>query len=425
MLALTACGDALRVVGSNPASAVANVDELFAGLTTRFTSVEVAPKYAAARRQFGQYALIPGRLFDDTTLWSSRPSPTLRMLAVSGDAIDGKFVLQPRVSLGPPRVAGETRHTIQLSRVAGSVFRWDTSVEYALGSISAAQMAALLEAVLSTARARPERDARAEYRAAFPRAAAAWGRGFSLDTLIVTPSALGSANVTASFGFHPERLRIVYPAFSDYLDRYVGPARYRLELEDRSAAAMFEIVGHDRMVTFHYRVQNGHVVSMFGPPRPLPDTLVLKAEVTEKVKMFTMGFHNLLLDFTITGGDHERAWNIAGHREPDWNLPLVSARLLRAPLRRPFDSPGTLFQLIVHDTAGGQTVLARHTRLDVEESPIMKFVGGLASHALRDLDDRVMNEEFRFFREGFAALQADVDAFAPSWKDETINATRP
>ena len=404
---------------------MANADELFAGLTTRFTSVEVSPKYAAARARFGQSALIPGRLFDDSTIWSSRPSPTVRMLTVSGDAVDGKFILQARVAPGPPRLAGETRHTIQLTRLTPSVYRWDTSVEYALGSVSAAQFGALIESVLSTARVRPERDARADYRAALPRAAAAWGRGFSLDTLIVTPSANGAANVTASFGFHPERLRTVFPAFSDYLDRYVGPAKYRLELEDKAGAAMFEIVGHDRALTFHYRVLNGHLVSMFGPVRPFPDSLVLRADVTEKVKMFTMGFHNLILDFTITGGDHERAWSLAGHREPDWNLPLVTARLLRTPLRRPFEPPGTLFQLVVHDTVGGQTVLARRTRLDVEESAIMKFVGSLAGHALRDLDDRVASEEFRFFRDGFAALQADIDALAPAWKDETINATRP
>lgn len=428
VLCLTACGDSIRVLGPNPGSALAHADALFGGLAARFTGVEIAPRYAAARTRLGQSALVPSRLFDDTSIWSARPSPTVRVLEISGDAAEGRFTLQPRLSLSPMRASGETRHVITLTKVSGPIYRWDTTVEYAMGSVSAPEFAALVEAVLASARTRPERDARADYRAAFPRAAAAWGRGFSLDSLIVTPSAAGSASVTASFAFHPERLRAVMPAFSDYLDKYLSSAQYRLELEDRNAAGMFEIVGRNRMITFRYRVQDGHVVSLFGPPRPLPDTLVLKADVTEKVKMFTVGFHNLILDFLILRGDHERGWSLAGHREPDWNLPLVTARLLRTPLRHPFEPPGTLFQMIVRDSADAQTILTRRTRLEVEESPIMKFVGSLASHALRDLDERVQNEEFRFFREGFLALQADVDAMAPSWKgdkDENTNATRP
>src|SRR5947199_3946 len=85
-------------------------------------------------------------------------------LAACGDALDGKFVLQPRVNLTAPRAAGDTRHVISLTRLAGSVYRWDTSVEYAMGSISAGEVAALFEAVLTSARARPEQEARADYR---------------------------------------------------------------------------------------------------------------------------------------------------------------------------------------------------------------------------------------------------------------------
>lgn len=396
---------------------MAHADDLFGGLATRFTGVEISPRYATARTRIGQSALVPSRLFDDTSIWSARPSPTVRVLEVSGDAVEGRFTLQPRSALTPVRAAGETRHAITLTKINGGVYRWDTTVEYALGSVSAAEIAQLLEAVLASARLQPEREARAAYHAAFPRAEAAWGRGFSLDSLIVTPSAAGSASVTASFVFHPEQLRTTMPAFSDYLDKYLASAQYRLELEDRNAAGMFEIMGRNRMITFRYRVQNGQIVSLFGPPRPLPDTLVLKADVTEKVKMFTVGFHNLMLDFTIVRGEHERGWSVAGHREPQWNLPLVTAKLLRTPLRHPFEPPGTLFQLVVRDTADAPTVLTRRTRLEVQESPIMKFVGSLASHALRDLDERVQNEEFRFFREGFLALQADVDALGPSWRN--------
>ena len=70
----------------------------------------------------------------------------------------------------------------------------------------------------------------------------------------------------------------------------------------------------------------------------------------------------------------------------------------------------------MRDTAGGQTVLSRRVRLEVQESAIMRFLGGLASHAIGDLDDRVEQEEDRFLRDGFVALQADLRALAPRWR---------
>ena len=38
----------------------------------------------------------------------------------------------------------------------------------------------------------------------------------------------------------------------------------------------------------------------------------------------------------------------------------------------------------------------------------MRFLGSLVSHAIGDLDAQVEVEEDRFFRDGFAALQADL-----------------
>jgi hypothetical protein len=70
--------------------------------------------------------------------------------------------------------------------------------------------------------------------------------------------------------------------------------------------------------------------------------------------------------------------------------------------------------------------LARHARLDGQESAIMRFIGSLASHALGDLDTKVEIEEDRFIRETFTALQADLRALgAGRWRLETENATKP
>jgi hypothetical protein len=52
----------------------------------------------------------------------------------------------------------------------------------------------------------------------------------------------------------------------------------------------------------------------------------------------------------------------------------------------------------------------------VQESAIMRFIGGLASHAMGDLDAKVEADEDRFIRDLFTALQADLKAQAPRWR---------
>ena len=140
------------------------------------------------------------------------------------------------------------------------------------------------------------------------------------------------------------------------------------------------------------------------------------SDVSLKVKVFTVGFHGMVSDFVISNTGHDRAWTIVAQREPKWDLPFLTERLIRSPLRRPFEGAGAMMRFAVRDTAGGQTVLSRRVRLDVQESAIMRFLGGLASHALGDLDTRVEQEEDRFLHDGFVALQADLRALATRWR---------
>ena len=118
---------------------------------------------------------------------------------------------------------------------------------------------------------------------------------------------------------------------------------------------------------------------------------------------------------------------VAQH-EPKWDLPFVTERLIRSPLHRPFEDVGAMFRIGVRDSTGAHSVLARHARLDVQESAIMRFIGSLASHAMGDLDTKVEIEEDRFIRDMFTALQADLRALSAAggpWRPETENATKP
>jgi hypothetical protein len=169
-------------------------------------------------------------------------------------------------------------------------------------------------------------------------------------------------------------------------------------------------------VTLRYRLQQGKLTTLSGPPKPWPDTVQLTSDVSLKVKIFTVGFHSLLTDFIIDNTGRDRGWTIIAQHEPKWDLPFVTERLIRSPLRRPFEDGGAYFHVGVSDSVGAQSAFLRHARLDVQESAIMRFIGSLASHALGDLDAKVEVEEDRFIRDMFTALQSDLRVLSAHWR---------
>lgn len=424
--ASTACSDTLRGVGSTPAAAQASAEQLFGSVAFRFSDVELAPRYEVARVRLAESALVPSRIFDDTAVWGDQLPPGVRVLYVSGEmGENGRYRLEPRPVLTPAARLGDTRHTVALERLASNVYRWDTNVDFAVGGISADGMAAFITGLLAAPEGRGERELRDDYRAAFPRATEAFGRGFSIDSLHVVPGALGTTSVAVTIGFHPDDMRATFPRLASYLDKYLGPAKYHLTLADRSGAALMDVVGRDRSATLRYRLQNGKLATLLGPPRAWPDSLLLTADLSLKVKLFTFGFRHLVTDFVVSSTPRERAWTIVAQHEPDWELPLITERLIRTPLHRPFEGAGAMFRVAVRDSAGVQTLVTRRARLEVQESAIMRFVGSLASHMAGELDARVEVEEDRFIRDGFAALDADTRAMGPRCCRKSENATQP
>jgi hypothetical protein len=290
------------------------------------------------------------------------------------------------------------------------VYRWDTRVDLAIGEVSAADVSALVSALLAAPEGHSDRELRDDYRTAFPRATAAFGRGLAIDSLHVAPIPGGITSVTMTIGFHPDVMRATYPALSAYVDKYLGPAKFHFAVTDRAGSELFDVVGRDRQATLRYRLQFGRLTTLSGAPHAWPDTVQLTSDVSLKVKLFTVGFHSLLTDLAITNSGHDRGLAVTAQHEPKWDLPFVAERLIRSPLRRPFEDGGALFRVSVHDSAGEQSMFERHTRLDVQESTIMRFLGGLGSHAIGDLDASVVADEGRFLRDGFTALAADMHA---------------
>ena len=260
-----------------------------------------------------------------------------------------------------------------------------------------------------------EPELRAELAAISPRSSAVLGTVFTLDSLHPIRLADGTTLTTLGASVHSDRLRLRFPALADYVHRYLDPARYRLALTDRGGTPYLDAAQRDRVITIRVRTQNGRLVPLSGPARPLPDSLQLHVDVSLRIRIFRVGFHNLVMDFVnASRGDEQRDWSVTARKEPQWDLPLISARLLRGPLRRPFAGEGALFRLGLRAGQGGApTVLLRHSRLSVQESGILNFLNSLGGTAMDDFGSAVQREENAWLHELFVALRDDARAALP------------
>lgn len=383
-------------------------------MTIRYTQPVRDAKFEHARNELNRNALVPSRIFDDSTVWTGMPSPVLRALFVQG-GLEGthyEFDSRPTV-VRPPRL-GDSRHLITLARLSPNEYVWDTSVDFSLGTVSASAVADFTAALLGAAEHGTDAELRADYRAAAPRATAVLGTLFSMDSIQTTPFSDGTTAVTLVVGIHADSLEARFPAFGHYVGRYTNPAHYHVSLTDHSGAIWFDVRGADRMMSIRYRSGHGHLAPLFGAPRARPDTMELHVDFLTKMKLFTVGFQNLVMQFVVTDTPHERAWTMTGRREPEWHLPLITEHLIRTPLARPFADEGVIFHIGVRDSDDAQTLLERRAHMTVQESAILRFLNSLGSRAISDLADRTEREEDQFLHEVFSALEADAHQVAPS-----------
>lgn len=406
-LALASCRGAIRAFGDTPLAARAHADEFFTAVASRFSDVVRNQKYEGARQRLAQRAMIPSGIFDDTAVWTAEPSGATRTLLIKGDLVDGRYHLDALPAVGRPAHPGDSRHSVTLTRLDPNDYTWDTTVEFGVGQVSADDVGDVFAALYSTADGDGDRDLRAEYRAAFPHTTAILGQLFSVDSIRPTRLADGSTILSLGLGAHPENLRARFPAFSQYLSRYLLTTRYRFTLTDASGAHWFELAALNGQTTLRFRALHGHLLPLTGAARPMPDTLHLKADVSLKIRMFTIGVRDLDMDFYVTHTAHDRAWTTVARREPQWVLPLATEHVIRSSLRKPFEGVGAIFRIDVRDGDGGQTLLTRYSHLAVQESGIMRFIGGLGAHAVSDFSERSEREEAIFLRETFLALDAD------------------
>ena len=415
MLLLGGCRNAAIPFAGTAPGGRDRVEQAVTALYERYAHVHHGPKYNYTRTRLSSDALVPSRAFDDSAVWTSAPNATTRLVEI-GEYVTPAGITEQEAAANVPAPArlGDARHTIELRRLANGDYVWDTDVAIALGTISAKDVADGIVALLTSAGGQTDARMRADYNSAFPRTTAVLSELFSMDTLHATPLPDGSTLVTLFFTLHPDRLRLRYPAFADYMQKYVNSTHYDLSIADHSGAVFFHARADGPPVMVQARVLGHHFLPIAGPSRPMPDSLVLSGSFSTKIKWFTVGVNHFTSDFIIARSEHERSWTLHFRQEPDWRLPMAAERLLRSPLHRPFQDPGVTYALSVRDSTGAQTILTRRSHSEVHESAIMRFIGALISRVVTELGGKVEDEEFAYFGRLFDAMRHDYATVLPT-----------
>jgi hypothetical protein len=384
--------------------------EVFSSLGARVTDPRRDAKYDTARVKIANAAMIPSKVWDDTSVWTAG-SESRRTLQISGRFAAPQYRLDAvRFAPNPTRPA-ESKHIIHLTQLTDVAYAWDTEVMYSLGTAPASDIVAFTRALFAAGEGRLEGQIRADYAAVAPRTTATLGQLFIVDSIRSAHYADSSTLTTYSVTMRPDIMHPRRPRFAEYARKYLVTAKMHWTLTDRNGSQFFELSTDDGRLTMKVRTRRGAIVAMNGPVVPMPDSLTLNGAMTMKVRRFTAGFRDYHAEFTIIRTDHEASWSIVSRREPTWVLPLITERLLRTPLRRPFQGSGSLFRIGVRDSVGGQTVLLRRLHLEVQESAILRFIGRLGATAIGDYQGHAEKEMNVWLQEVFAGIVADLAGF--------------
>jgi hypothetical protein len=401
------CKASIDAFGTSPSYARAAADNAFAAFAYRFYQVEREPAFDRARELMGQYALIPSRLYRDSTLWNVTRPDSSRTLIVSASFDGNHYNFAGNAQAPPPGALGDQRHALNLKWLGGGDYEWFTQVDHVIGSVKPAHMSAAILATLTAAEGRSGDEALADARGNFPETAKHLAQLFTIDSLRTTHDG-GATTTTFAVSFHPERLRPRYGFFANFVEKYIMPTVYRLQVSDAAGRQYMDATGRDGRLLVRLRSRDHKLVALGGVPVPMPDSLRLTIDVSAKYKLFRVGFTNLVGDLTIERNEHRRAWLMRFQKEPGWHFPLAVDKLIKVPLRRPFAGRGAELSLGVRDDRGPLTVSDRHARFVVNEGAIIRWLGRLGASAFGDFSGRTELEENLFLYETFEALRRDV-----------------
>jgi hypothetical protein len=397
--------------GADVAQARVTADALFGSVVTRFDRVFRDSKVLASRRAISRALFTPSRVFSDTSVWTSPPSSQVKHAEWRGVAEPQRYHFiagHSTAVLGRP---GESYHDFQLRRTGDDIFEWTEDANFGVGDATPAAIAGIPAAWLAAGERADTAAIRRDIHSAFPKSAEVWGRLVSLDRIETSRDATGAWSQKHVLSLHTERAKIAYPAFANWLGKFVGPMRLRMRIHD-ATRTWFDVTVRDNVMTIRTRTRDGRLLPIEGGGAAMPDSVSLYADLSVKFSIFRLGFEKLHGAFITIRRPDERGWDIRFREEPDWELPLLAEQMLHTPLKRPFLGDGSLFRIVAQrESDGPQTFITRKILLTVQESAILRFVSRLANRGvdafIAEGADRDLS---RFMTHAFGALRDDSRA---------------
>jgi hypothetical protein len=404
----SACREApLAFAPTTPAARQASAD-LFTAYANRFTAITRAPKTTYIRMNLGAGTLIPSRVFPDTGIWTATFGDTARFTEYNGYFTASRYTF---AALAPPDQLdnlADSYHSTRLRRLSDDEYEWTTVADFVVGRMAPNALPAVVASALRAAEAKGAAGVRADYRASFRRTTTALGRLYTLDSLGVTRDAEGASVIRVTVTADPERLRRTHAALADYLKKYIDRTEFRATVLDKRGTPWVEVNVRQRQLHLRLRSRDGQLAPLEGPVRRLPDELVVRSDFSTRIMLFDIGWKNLVAELMLVRNATDHAWQLRATREPDWELPPLTRRFIRTPLRRPFAGPGVNFRVGFRTLPNGQTSFYRRGLLQVQESAIIRFIGRLSGRAMGDFYGSSEMDEVSFNRDAFTALRADV-----------------
>ena len=412
LIALASCAPAAaEPLGDSPAAARANTRDLFGALALRLGPLTRSDRLKLIRPRYVRGSLIPSRIYDDTIVWTSREGATRTLVIAGHPAADDRYLLDVHSDAPVPQLVGDSRHIMHLRSLGAGVFEWRSTDELAVGDATPAGIDAMRRRLLGAAEGRSGAELRTLWQRGLPHTTAALGRLFAVDSVSTVVFPDRSTSVALRISLDPERLRASFPDFAKWVEKYAGSSRYRMVLEDHGGAPFALVSASHGVIRVRLRTRDGILQPLVGPARAFAaDSLRMRADVSSKVMMFTVGASNVLADIVPVHTATERGWTIRYRHEPDWRFPLAVDHLMRDALRRPFSGEGTWTRLVARAEPGSGTVIARDFHMEVEESAIVRWLSAVGSSAMSDVTARVEQQKDRFFADAIAAFGADLAA---------------
>lgn len=407
---LTGCRSVPSRLGATGPEAIATSDGLFGGIAARFTTVTRDPKAQRARERISRQALLPASLWADTAAWTSMPDPNTRAIRWRGSFEDGRMVFRIAPDRRRPGRPGEGLHELYLRRLSDGAHEWQADVDLGVGQASPANLAALPAAFIAAGETNDLTALRLALPRAFPASTRAWGQVFTLRQLRSERDASGAWRQRHTIVLDPAKAAQTYPLFGKWLQSYMSPIRMQVRLRD-SARTWLDLTIDRDTLTLAFRSRGGVLLPLEGGEAPMPDIVGWEQDFQIRLRFLRVGFARLRGVLYTVREPARRGWVLRFRDEPDWDLPPLTERMLRAPLRRPFTGDGSTLSIIATARPGDpQTVLARTLRVPVQESAILRFLSRLASGAVEGYVDGAEPEATAWLVAAFGGLQRDFKA---------------